>query len=88
MEVNWFCQMLRNKVERGRSKTVIFSNESHIYLDGFTNKQNFRMCIRTKPLGVCEKHLHSSKVTAKRGFSFNGVFQDPGLNALTVTSDT
>ena len=43
--------------------TIIFSEESHIYLRGFMNKQNFRKWSRTKPEEVYEKPLHSPKVT-------------------------
>ena len=39
--------------------TIIFSDESHIYLRDFMNKQNFRKWSRTKPEEVYEKPLHS-----------------------------
>ena len=90
-----FCQMIKNMTGTGQMdiKTIIFSDESHIYLNGFMNKQNFRKWSPTKPVGVFDKPLHSPKVTVWCGLSSNRVygpyfFQDPDGKALTVTSDT
>ena len=73
--------------------TIIFSDESHNYLRGFMNKQNFRKWSRTKPEEVYEKPLHFPKVTVCCGLSSNRIygpyfFEDPEGNARMVTTDT
>ena len=73
--------------------TIIFSDESHIYLRGFMNKQNFIKWNRTKPEEVYKKPLHSPKVAVWCDLSSNIIygpyfFEDPEGNARMVTTDT
>ena len=73
--------------------TIIFSDESHIYLRGLMNKQNFRKWSRTKPEEVYGKPLHSPKVTVWCGLISNRIyrpyfFEDPEGNVWMVTTDT
>ena len=73
--------------------TIIFSDESHIYLRGLMNKQNFRKWSRTKPEEVYGKPLHSQKVTVWCGLISNRIygpyfFEDPEGNVWMVTTDT
>ena len=73
--------------------TIIFSDESHIYLHGFINKQNYRMWSTQKPIEAFEKPLHSQKVTIWCGLSSHRVygpffFEDETGNARTVNSES
>jgi len=91
-----FCLIIKNMVEQNQLdiKTIIFSDESHIYLNKFMKKQNFRMWSRKKPMDVFEKPLHSPKVTVWCGMSCNRLygpffFEDAQTgNACTVTTET
>lgn len=90
-----FCNRMKRMVEQREIdiNKIIFSDESHIYLKGFMNKQNFRKWSPTKPEEVYEKPLHSPKVTVWCGLSSNRIygpyfFEDPEGNARTVTSET
>ena len=90
-----FCNRMKRMVEEREIDIgiIIFSDKSHIYLRGFTNKQNFRKWSRTKPEEVYEKPLHSPKVTVLCGLSSNRIFgpyffEDPEGNARMVTTDT
>ena len=61
-----FCNRIKRMVKQQEIDigTIIFSDESHNYLRGFMNKQNFRKWSRTKPEEVYKKPLHSPKVTS------------------------
>lgn len=91
-----FCLAIKNMVERNQLniKSIIFSDESHIHLNKFMNKQNFRMWSRNKPMVVFEKPLHSPKVTVWCGMSCNRLygpffFEDAQTgNACTITTET
>ena len=91
-----FCLAIKNMVERNELdiKSIIFSDESHIHLNKFMNKQNFRMWSRNKPMVVFEKPLHSLKVTVWCGMSGNRLygpffFEDAQTgNACTITKET
>ena len=41
--------------------TIIFSDESDVYLNGYINKQTFRNWSSEKPVKVLEKPLHSQR---------------------------
>ena len=68
-----FCLQIKNMVERNLLdiKSIIFSDESHIYLNKFMNKQNFRMRSCNKMMVEFERPLHSPKVTVWCGRSCN-----------------
>ena len=91
-----FCLAIKNMVKRNELdiKSIIFSDESHIHLNKFMNKQNFRMWSRNKPMVVFEKPLHSLKVTVWCGMSGNRLygpffFEDAQTgNACTITKET
>lgn len=90
-----FCLAIKNMVERNELdiKSIIFSDESHIHLNKFMNKQNCRMWSRNKPIVVFEKPLHSLKVTVWCGMSGNRLygpffFEDAQTgNACTITKE-
>ena len=72
--------------------TLIFSDECHIYLQGFMNKPNYRMWSTQKPMELFEKPLHSQKVTIWCGLSSHRIygpffFEDETGNARTVNSE-
>ena len=90
-----FCNRMKRMVEEREINIgiIIFRDESHIYLRGFMNKQNFRKGSRTKPEDVYEKPLHPPKVTVWCGLSSNKIygpyfFEDPERNPRMVTTDT
>lgn len=91
-----FCLEIKNMVQRNELdiKSIIFSDESHIHLNKFMNKQNFRMWSSNKPMVVFEKPLHSPKVTVWCGMSGNRLygpffFDDAQTgNACTITTET
>ena len=66
-------------------KNIIFSDESHIYLNRFISKQNFRKWSSENRWDVFEKVLHSPKVTVYGPY----FFEDPANsnNVRTVTSE-
>ena len=90
-----FCQRINQATEQGtlNVNTIVFSDESHIYLDGFVNKQTCRYWSSERPVPVIQKPLHSRKVTVWCGVSANRIygpyfFEDANSgNARTVTSE-
>ena len=52
---------------------VWFSDEAHFHLDGFVNKQNWRIWGTEKPHFVMEKSLHPQRVTVWCAMSSHGI---------------
>jgi hypothetical protein len=68
---------------------LLMSDEAHLHLPGFVNKQNFRYWSATNPTELHERPLHSSKVTVWCTISSFGIicpyfFQDERERAVTV----
>ena len=63
---------------------IIFSDESHIYLDGVPNRQNDRISSSSRPDLSFERSLHSRKVTVWVGMSGTQIFGPLGNYCLRV----
>ena len=89
-----FCnrieEMIQNDFDPGQ---IIFSDESHVYLQSTPNKQNNREWRLSRPENRISVPLHSAKVTVWCGLNSTKVFgpffyQDPDTGApLTVTKE-
>ncbi|GFX07056.1 uncharacterized protein TNCV_1556591 [Trichonephila clavipes] len=44
-------------------KRILFSDEAHFWLNGYDNKQNFRICSEANPQVYVETPLHPEKLT-------------------------
>ena len=96
MDRRWqFSKRMLKALDRNEIdvEKIIFSDESHIYLDDAPNKQNDRNWQASKPEFNFEKPLHSRKVTVWVGLTASRIvgiffFEDPetGENQ-TVNSD-
>ncbi len=69
--VNWAQQQLENDADF-HSK-IIFSDESHFWLNGFVNKQNMRYWSGNNPHVLHETQLHPEKITVWCGLHAGGV---------------
>ena len=60
-----FCRRLKNMSISGQVfwNDIISSDESHIYLKGMPNRQNYRNWSAAKPKDFFERVLHSPKIT-------------------------
>ena len=56
------------KVDAGFSSKIILNDEAHFHLDGFVNRQNYRVWGSEKPRVISEKQMHPQRVTVWRGF--------------------
>lgn len=65
-----FCNIMLAKGE-AFLRTVLWSDESHFYLNGVVNRQNVRFWADEKPEEIFEVPLHSEKVTVWAAFSCN-----------------
>ena len=68
---------------------VMMSDEAHFHLDGFVNKQNYRLVSHESP-PTPQRPLHSLKATVWSGVFSEGIigpyfFEDAG-STVTVTS--
>ena len=52
---------------------IIFSDEAHFWLDGFVNRQNFRIWGSQKPEFLRTKPLHPQKITVWAALSSEGI---------------
>lgn len=66
------CEMIDNG-EMDASK-IIFSDEAHFWLDGYVNRQNYRIWGSEKPELVRTKPLHPQKLTVWCGMTANRIF--------------
>ena len=71
---------------------MIFSDEAHFDLGGYTNKQNFRIWDTENPHVYIEKPAHPKRVTVWCGFWSKGIirpfyFENEQGEAVTVNSD-
>ena len=70
-----FCSKIRKMSLQRRLdlNTMNFSDDSHIYLNGVMNKQNFRIWSTQKPIEVFVKQLHAPTVTVWCGLNSHRV---------------
>ena len=64
-----FSEMIRDMHESDIGR-ILFSDESHFYLDGYVNQQNIRTCAPEKSDFKMEKSLSRRKLTVWCGFSW------------------
>ena len=57
----WACDRLTEDADLG--KKIIFSEEAHLDLGGYVNKQNCRICCTENPHASGEKPAHPKRVT-------------------------
>ena len=74
------------------SSVTSFSDESHIYLNGYINRQTTRFLGFERPDVVVQKPLHSARVTIWCAVSGHGIlgpyfFEDDAQNPLTVNQE-
>ena len=63
---------------------IITSDEAHLHLDGYVNKQNCRYWSTENPRELHQQSLHSQKVTVWCALSKAGII---GPNFLTTNMD-
>ena len=67
------------------------TDEAHLQLDGYANKQNCRYWASENPLNLHEQPLHSQKVTVWCAISTSGIigpyFFEENNQTVTVNSD-
>jgi hypothetical protein len=87
-----FCQTFLQLINQNQNllNNLLMSDEAHVHLSGFVNKQNFCYCSATNPTELHERPLHSSKVTVWYTISSFGIispyfFEDERENDVTVT---
>lgn len=83
------CRQMLNEI---RPAAVLFSSdEAHFHLNGAVNKQNFRYWAENNPRLICEKPLHSPKLTVWCAVSKLGIvgpyFFEEGGQTVTVNSE-
>ena len=87
---NWIEELIQNDFDPGQ---IIFSDESHVYLQSTPNKQNNHEWGLSRPENQISVPLHSAKVTVWCGLNSTKVlgpffYQDPDTGApLTVTKE-
>ena len=71
-----FCKKMKSMIDSEEIdlQKIIFSDESHIYLNGVPNRQNLRKWSPTKPDFNVSKPLHSPRVTIWCGLSGTKIF--------------
>lgn len=71
---------------------IIFSDEAHFHLNGYVNRQNYRIWGQEISRVIVEEPLHSPKVTVWCGFWRDGVigpffFESDNGQTVTINSD-
>ena len=71
---------------------ICVSDEAHLHVSGFVNKQNFRYRSQANPRAPHEKPLHSQKVTVWCAMSASGIigpyfFENEAGKAVIVNAD-
>lgn len=79
-----FCEMIDR--EEVRMRDVIFSDEAHFWLNGYVNRQNYRIWGSEKPNFVNTKPLHPQKLTVFCAVGYEEIF-GPVFIYQTVDSD-
>ena len=57
------CALAKLEENKEFHRKIIFSDETHFWLNGFVNKQNMRYWLATNPSVLLETPLHPQKVT-------------------------
>jgi len=85
-----FCENMLAILTEDANAVVIMSDEAHVHLNGFVNKQNCRFWAAENPRELHQRPLHSSKATVRCGVSKVGIvdpyFFEEGETAVSVTS--
>lgn len=68
---NTMCEMIDR--EHFDVNKIIFSDEAHFYLDGYVNRQNYRIWGSQKPEITVTKPLHPDRVTVWAGLCSKGI---------------
>ena len=73
-------------------KEIIFSDEAHLDIGGYVNKQNCRICGTENPHAYIEKLTHPKRITVWCGFYSRGIiwpffFENEPGEAVTVNGD-
>lgn len=71
----YFCQTFLQIFNQNQDvvNNLLMSDEAHLHLSGFVNKQNFHYWSATNPKEIHEKPLHISKVTVWCAISSFGI---------------
>ena len=71
-----FCQRVTEMIESSEldPQKVVFSDESHIYLDDVPNRQNDRVWAKSRPDFNFQRPLHSKKVTVWIGMTGSKIY--------------
>ncbi|GFV60807.1 uncharacterized protein TNCV_954271 [Trichonephila clavipes] len=56
-------------------KRILFSDEAHFWLNGYVNKQNYRIWSKANPLVYVETPLHPEKLTVWCALWAGGILQ-------------
>jgi hypothetical protein len=80
---NIMCDMINNGLD---PDDIIFSDEAHFWLDGYVNRQNYRIWGTEKPELVVVRPLHPRRITVWCGLCGDGVL-GPYFFDQTVNSE-
>lgn len=79
---NQICESIdRNLIDITK---VIFSDEAHFYLDGYVNRQNYRIWGSEKPEIMVTAPLHPQKITVWAGMSSKGFLGPVFIQGETI----
>ncbi|XP_015793382.1 uncharacterized protein LOC107369929 [Tetranychus urticae] len=70
---NEICEVLDTPDSPMDPSKIIFSDEAHFWLNGFVNRQNYRIWGSQKPELVVSKPLHPQKITVWCGLTASGI---------------
>jgi hypothetical protein len=81
-----FCKQFRELLidDEDLQNNLIMTDEAHLYLSGYINKQNFRYWAPDNPRKIHQRPLHSSKVTVWCSVASFGVVGPYFLRTRTV----
>lgn len=84
-----FANLLLQLIDTDKidTKKIIFSDEAHFWLDGYVNRQNYRIWGSQKPELVRTKPLHPKKLTVWCGMTGNRII-GPFFFESTITSES
>lgn len=83
---NAVCEALDDNEPLFDPKKIIFSDEAHFWLDGYVNRQNYRVWGTQRPELVVSKPLHPKKLTVWCGLSASGII-GPFFIEQTINSE-
>jgi len=87
---DWALKQL--EIDPNFTKKIIFSDETHFWMNGYVNKQNCRIWEDTNPREIHQNQLHPEKVTVWCGFWSSVIispyfFQNETGIAITVNDE-